>query len=132
MKIVMYLVGFFRGTVSRGFFELFVPNPPRVDPFGVCDRCKGGSVEKISYHIRIVQFSWEMLKYKHMLKGVSPPPLWLPRSEKPPNRCSVSSSLIAGAVWGDLTCPHRNRTSILNFLSREKGFTRAKFFSSAG
>jgi len=36
-----------------------------------------------------------------------------------------SSSLSAGAVWGDRHCPLLHRTSILNFISKEKEFNRA-------
>ena len=38
---------------------------------------------------------------------------------------ATSSSLSAGAVWGDRHCPLLHRTSILNFISMEKEFSRA-------
>ena len=52
-------------------------------------------------------------------KGVSPPPLWLPRYDNS-RTGTTSSSLSAGAAWGDMHCPSFIRTSILNFISMEK------------
>jgi hypothetical protein len=63
------------------------------------DVCK-----KISYHTRIVQFSWEMLNYQLYAQGVSPPLLWLSRCDN--SRLSAtSSSLSGGAAWEDRHCP---------------------------
>ena len=61
-KIVMYTRGpRFRASLRhgrQGFFELFVPDPPRGRPFaGGGDHRTWRSMKKISYHTRIVQFS---------------------------------------------------------------------------
>ena len=61
----------------------------------------------------------------YTLKGVSPPPLWLPRCDKS-RTSATSSSLGAGAVWEDRHYPLLHRTCIVNFISREKEFPRAK------
>ena len=60
--------------------------------------------------------------------GVSPPPLWLPRCDNP-EQVLRHHRFSAGAVWGDRHCPLLHRTSILNFILKEKEFSRAVFLS---
>jgi len=54
--------------------------------------------------------------------GGSPPLLWLPRCDTS-RTGATSSSLCEGAAWGGQAhVPSFLRTSILNFISREKEF----------
>jgi hypothetical protein len=59
------------------------------------------------------------------LKGVPPPPLWLPPIRYPPQPGNNSLALNAGTVWGDRHCPLLHRTSMLFFLSLQKGIPKS-------
>jgi hypothetical protein len=65
----------------------------------------------------------------YSLKGVSPPPLWLPGCDNP-RTCATSAALSAGAVGGDRHGPLLGRVGILNFISMEKEVYRAEFIES--
>ena len=56
----------------------------------------------------------------YMLWGVSPPPLWLPRCDNS-RTGATSSSLSAGAAWGDRHCPLLSSYQHLEFHSNGKG-----------
>jgi hypothetical protein len=60
------------------------------------------------------------------LMGVSPPPLWLPLYDNPQTG-TTSSSLSAGAVWGDRHCPLLHRTPALYFIVKGKGILKSRF-----
>jgi hypothetical protein len=66
-----------------------------------------------------------MLNFKIFAQGVSPLPLWLSGCDNS-RTCATSASLRAGVVWGDRHYPLLRRVGILNFISMEKEFYRAK------
>ena len=109
------------------FFELFVTDPPRGRPFGGGgDHRTWRSVKKISYHTRIVQFSWENAQFQAKRSRVlHPPPLWLPDAITPEQVLHHHRSA-QGRHGGTGTVPSFIRTSILNFISMEKEFYRAE------
>ena len=61
------------------------------------------------------------------LKGVSPPPLWLPRCDNS-RTGATSSSLSAGAAWGDRHCPLLHSYQHLEFHINGKGILQSLFF----
>jgi hypothetical protein len=67
-----------------------------------------------------------MLNYKVNAQGGFTPAAVAPRCDNSRNG-ATSSSLSAGAAWATGTVPSFIRTSILNFISREKEFSRAGF-----
>ena len=69
-----------------------------------------------------------MLNYKLYAQGGFTPAAMVPRYDNP-RTGATSASLSAGAVWGDRVCPPLLRTSILDFILKEKEFSRAVFLS---
>ena len=109
------------------FFELFVTDPPRGRPFGGGgDHRTWRSVKKISYHTRIVQFSWENAQFQaETLKGASPPTAVAPRCDNS-RPGATSSSLSAGAAWGDRHCPLLHSYQHLEFHINGKGILQSR------
>ncbi len=62
-------------------------------------------------------------------EGVSLETLWLPRCDSS-RTGAISSSLSAGAHGGQAYVPSFIHSSILNFISREKEFSRAEYHPS--
>jgi len=71
-----------------------------------------------------------MLNYKVNAQRGFTPAAVAPRCDNSQSS-ATSSSLSAGAAWGTGTVPSFIRTSILNFISREKEFSRAGFLKKA-
>ena len=73
------------------FFKLFVPDPPRGRPFAgrrrssYREECEKNLVSYLNSSI----FMGKCSIPGYTLKGVSPPPLWLPQCDKPPDTCYV-------------------------------------------
>ena len=61
------------------------------------------------------------------LKGVSPPPLWLSRCDNS-RTGATSSSLSAGAAWGDRHCPLLHSYQHLEFHINGKGILQSRYF----
>ena len=72
-----------------------------------------------------------MLNYELYTQGGFTSGSVAPRCDNP-RTGATSASLSAGAVWGDRHCPLHHRTSILNFISREKEFCRLKNWNGYG
>ncbi len=112
---------------GQGFFELFVPDPPRGRPFGGDgDHSKWRRVKKISYHTRIIQFTWEMLNYKLNAQGGFTPAAVALRCDYS-RTGATSSSLSAGAVWGDRHGPLLHSYQHLEFHINGKGILQSLF-----
>ena len=67
-----------------------------------------------------------MLNYERNAQGGSPQPLGLPPMRYLPNRCYVIIAQRRGGMGGQAHVPSFLRTSILNFISMEKEFSRAE------
>jgi hypothetical protein len=66
-----------------------------------------------------------MLNYEVSAQRVSPPPLWLPDAITP-EQVQRHYRSARGGMGGQAHVPSFIRTSILNFISMEKEFYRAK------
>ncbi len=69
-----------------------------------------------------------MLNYKLNPQGGFTPAAVAPPMRYPPDRCYVIIAQRRGGMGGQAHVPSFLRTSILDFISREKEFSRASIF----
>ena len=131
MKIVMYTMKpRLRASPRHGgqgvFFEFLVSDPQRGRPSGVAAFIvHGGVLKKIPYYTRIVRFSGEILNYKLYAQGSFTPAVVAPPMTPRPEQVLHHHRSAKGRYGGPGSCPLLHRTSILNFISREKEFSGA-------
>ena len=111
MKIVLYsmeprLRASFRGTAGRGFFELFVPNPPRRRLFGGGgNHRKGRQVKKILVSYLNSSIFLGNAQLQENVQGGSTPAAVTPNNAITSPGQAIPHHPAAQGVWGTGTVP---------------------------